>query len=55
MKAARGEESVRWHVSVNNPTDQVITTMLRRAMELPGLNFREKTVTLQPGAYQILE
>jgi hypothetical protein len=55
VRAARGEAPVRWHVSVNNPTDQVITTTLRRAMELPGLNFREKAVTLRPGAYQILE
>lgn len=55
VRAARGEEPVRWHVSVNNPTDRVITATLRRAMELPGLNLREKTVALQPGTYQILE
>jgi hypothetical protein len=55
VRAARGEQPVRWHVSVNNPTDRVIKTTLRRAMELPGLNFCEKTVTLAPDAYQNLE
>lgn len=44
----------RWHVSVNNPTDQPVTTALRVAMELPGLALEPLTVTLQPGEYRVL-
>lgn len=43
-----------WHLSVNNPTDQPITTTLKRAMDVPGLNFTEETVTLAPGEYRVL-
>ena len=37
-----------WHISVNNPTDKPITTTLKRAMEVPGLEFKEETVTVAP-------
>ncbi|HEY3331874.1 MAG TPA: hypothetical protein VGK19_17720 [Capsulimonadaceae bacterium] len=43
-----------WHISVNNPTDRVITTTLKKAMDVPGLTFATATVTLQPGEYKVL-
>jgi hypothetical protein len=43
-----------WHLSVNNPTDQPITTTLQRTMDLPGLDFTQETVTLAPGEYRVL-
>lgn len=43
-----------WHVSVNNPSDKPVTCTLKRAMELPGLDFVEETVTLKPGEYRVL-
>lgn len=43
-----------WHVSVNNPTDQAITTTLRAAMNLPGLDLKDTPVTLKPGEYQVI-
>jgi hypothetical protein len=50
-----GHDPDRWHVSVNNPTDRVITTTLRPAMELPALTFSSQSVTLQPGEYRVLD
>lgn len=44
----------RWHVAVNNPTDQAITTTLKRAMDLPGLDFADSAVTIAPGGYVVL-
>jgi hypothetical protein len=44
----------RWHVSVNNPTDEKVTTTLRKAMDLPGLVFTEMKITLQPGEYRVI-
>ena len=43
-----------WHVSVNNPTAQPITATLKRAMDVPGLDFAQETVTLAPGEYRVL-
>ncbi|MCG2659769.1 MAG: hypothetical protein L6437_05940 [Kiritimatiellae bacterium] len=43
-----------WHVSVNNPLDTLVTTTLRQVMDLPGLNFNEQKIVLQPGEYKIL-
>ncbi len=43
-----------WHVSVNNPGDKRVRTKLRQVMELPGLNFKTKTLTLAPGEYRVL-
>lgn len=39
-----------WHVTVNNPTDHLITATLQAGIpNLPGLNFTNKTLPLQPG------
>ncbi len=43
-----------WHMSVNNPTDKPVTSILKRAMEIPGLDFTEEKVTLNPGEYRVL-
>jgi len=45
----------RWHVSVNNPTDREITTTLHAAMALPGLDFPDRTLTLKPGEYVVVQ
>ncbi len=44
-----------WHVSVNNPDDHPVTTVLKQAMHLPGLVFAERQVTIGPGAYLVLQ
>ena len=44
----------RWHVSVNNPTDAAITTVLISAMALPGLAVDPLSITLAPGEYRVL-
>jgi hypothetical protein len=49
-----GRNPDRWHVSVNNPTDRVITTTLRAEMNLPGLQFPSQSITLQSGEYRVL-
>jgi hypothetical protein len=38
-----------WHVSVNNPTDRTITTTLKCAMDLPGLEVPRGPLVLPPG------
>lgn len=48
------ERPFRWHVSVNNASDQIITTTLRKTMDLPGLDFKETKLTLKPGEYRVL-
>ncbi|MBU4274052.1 MAG: hypothetical protein KKA28_19645, partial [Planctomycetes bacterium] len=55
-KVSDGDEKVApmWHVSVNNPGDQPVKCTLRRAMDLPGLDFNEQQITLQPGEYKVL-
>lgn len=45
----------KWHISVNNPTDKTITTTLRRLIDLPGMKFKKKRLTLPPGSYLLLE
>jgi hypothetical protein len=50
-----GHDPDRWHVSVNNPTDRVITTTLRAAMPLTGLDLPVQPLTLQPGEYRVVE
>jgi hypothetical protein len=44
----------KWHVSVNNPTDQSVTTTLRKAMDLPGLAFESQKVTVPAGGYVVV-
>jgi hypothetical protein len=46
-----GDQPERWHVALNNPTDQAITTVLKKAMPLAGFEFPDRTVTLHPGQY----
>jgi hypothetical protein len=38
-----------FHVSLNNPTDETVTTTLRVAMPMPGLEFPENRITVGPG------
>jgi hypothetical protein len=49
------DDPPRFHVSVNNPTDQTIATTLRVAMPMPGLDFQQKRITLPPGAYMVVQ
>jgi len=50
-----GQEPDRWHVSVNNPTDQPIATTLEKAIDLPAFEFPKTTLTLKPGEYVVLK
>jgi hypothetical protein len=54
LKDAEGQAAPRWHVSVNNPTNQAIRSTVRKAMDLPGLKLTDATLTLQPGEYKVL-
>jgi hypothetical protein len=45
----------RWHVSVNNPTDKPVTVTLHQTMDLPGLTFADRQVTLEAGEYRVLQ
>lgn len=45
-----GGNPPRWHVSINNPTRRRISTALRSALDLPGLDFKNRVVTIEPGA-----
>ncbi len=54
LKDAEGPNPPLWHVSVNNPTDQPVTAKFSKTMELPGLDFADRELTLQPGEYRIL-
>lgn len=49
------DQPPRWHVSVNNPTDTVIKTVLRRGMPLPGLEFPDRALDLPAGGYVVLQ
>jgi hypothetical protein len=48
------ENPDQWHVSVNNPTDKTVKTILHKAMDLPGLAFPDTVIELKPGAYEVL-
>ncbi|MBI4025415.1 MAG: hypothetical protein HY360_10580 [Verrucomicrobia bacterium] len=48
------ENPHQWHVSVNNPTDATIKTILRKAMDLPGFIFHNTEITLKPGEYKVM-
>jgi hypothetical protein len=45
----------RFHVAVNNPTDQKITTTLRAPMPMLGLDVYLQRVTLRPGEYLVVQ
>ncbi len=49
-----GRDPDRWHVSVNNPTDQPVATTLKKSIELPGFEFPPTTLKLKPGEYVVL-
>jgi hypothetical protein len=38
-----------WHVAVNNPTDQPVTTVLENNMHVPEVTFTRQPVQLAPG------
>ena len=40
-----------WHVSVNNPTDDVVETVCRSTFAMPGLELAEQSLSLPPGGY----
>jgi hypothetical protein len=48
------EVPFRWHVSVNNPTDRSIETILRRVIALPGLELPTARMRFEPGEYRVL-
>ncbi len=48
------DKPAQWCVSVNNPTDQPITSLLHQAMDLPGFIFPDTKITLQPGEYRVV-
>ncbi len=52
----RTDESNRyqWHIAVNNPTDESVTTVFRQSMELPGLSFIEQEHRVPAGGYVVL-
>jgi hypothetical protein len=50
-----GGQPFRWHISVNNPTGKIVRTTLRGTMEVPGLSFAEREVTLAPGELRVLQ
>ncbi|HCD31308.1 MAG TPA: hypothetical protein DER01_02810 [Phycisphaerales bacterium] len=49
LKDAQKGASPQWHVSINNPTDQVITTKIRQVIKLPGLNLYQQKISIKPG------
>jgi len=44
----------RWHVAVNNPTDEAVTARFRTAMDLPGLELPPQQHTIPAGGYLVL-
>jgi hypothetical protein len=50
-----GGTPFHWHVSINNPEDHPITTVLKQAMSLPGLGFSERQITIGAGEYVVLQ
>ncbi|MCM8785073.1 MAG: hypothetical protein NC827_00710 [Candidatus Omnitrophica bacterium] len=49
------ENPDKWHISVNNPTDKIIKTKIKKVIDLPGMKFKEKELILTPGSYIVLE
>lgn len=49
------ENPDKWHISVNNPTDKIIKTKIKKVIQLPGMKFEEKELILKPGEYIVLE
>ena len=49
------ENPHKWHISVNNPTDKMIKTKIKKIIDLPGMKFKEKEIIVNPGSYIVLE
>ena len=49
------ENPDRWHISVNNPGDKTIKTIIKKVVPLPGMKLGEKEVILKPGESIVLE
>lgn len=49
------ENPFKWHLSVNNPKNNPVTTTLSKLINLPGMKFKKKTLTLPAGGYVVLE
>ena len=47
--------TLKWHVAVNNPMDAAVTATFRQAMDLPDPTFTTKQLTVEPGAYVVLQ
>jgi hypothetical protein len=45
----------RWHVSVNNPTDHAIRTILHNAMDLAAISFADLPLIVEPGGYIVIQ
>ncbi|MHB9023038.1 MAG: hypothetical protein ACYC7E_02530 [Armatimonadota bacterium] len=43
-----------YRVAVNNPTDKPITTVLKKAMDLPGFDFPDSPVSIPAGGYLVI-
>ena len=43
-----------WHVSVHNPTAAQVTATISKTMELPGLEFATKSISVKAGATTVL-
>ncbi len=50
-----GGAPFRWHVSVNNPSDLPVSTVLHQSMTLPGFQFRRLPITIPAGGYVVLQ
>jgi len=44
----------QYHVAVNNPTDQPISTVLKKTMDLPGFDFPDTPVQVPAGGYRVV-
>ena len=54
--AKKGDsKSYLWHIAVNNPTDQPITTVLKQAIDVPGLDLPETKITVPAGEYVVIQ
>ena len=51
MPRTGADGSYLWHVAVNNPTDTDVTAVFRQGMDVPGLEFSEREVTVPAGGY----
>ncbi|MBU4401074.1 MAG: hypothetical protein KKE86_17310, partial [Planctomycetes bacterium] len=50
-----GTRPFEYRVAVNNPTDQPITTVLKKSMDLPGFEFADTRVEAPAGGYVVVK